>query len=163
MELLREKQKIEANERIRKIVIVFLSQRFDFDFYVLFLLFLVLVFESEVGLLGSTYLRWVFLNLMSLLGLFLDLIRTLKNKFLCSHALMFSLASIFCFSLSNSIEDDVMCLQGVKNSLSDPTNKLSSWTFTNSFVTSIYNLQGFMCWNEKNNRRGSFPVRFQRV
>ena len=60
MELLREKQKIEANERIRKIFIVFYSQRFDFDFYVLFLLFLVWVFESEVGLLGSTYLRWVF-------------------------------------------------------------------------------------------------------
>ena len=63
MELLREKQKIEANERIRKIFIVFYSQRFDFDFYVLFLLFLVWVFESEVGLLGSTYLRWVFLSL----------------------------------------------------------------------------------------------------
>ena len=62
-ELLREKQKIEANQRIRKIFIVFYSQRFDFDFYVLFLLFLVLVFQSEVGLLGSTYLRWVFLSL----------------------------------------------------------------------------------------------------
>ena len=56
MELLREKQKIEANERVRKIFIVFYSQRFDFDFYVLFLLFLVLVFKSEVGLLGSTFL-----------------------------------------------------------------------------------------------------------
>ena len=56
MELLREKQKIEANERIRKIFIVFYSQRFDFDFYVLFLLFLVWDFESEVGLLGSTFL-----------------------------------------------------------------------------------------------------------
>ena len=77
--------------------------------------------------------------------------------------LILSLASIFCFSLSNSIGDDVMCLQGVKNSLSDPTNKLSSWTFTNSSVTSIYNLQWFVCWNEKKNWRGSFPVRFQRV
>ena len=66
--------------------------------------------------------------------------------------LILSLASIFCFSLSNSIEDDVMCLQGVKNSLSNPTNKLSSWTFTNSFVTSICRLQGFVCWNEKKNR-----------
>ena len=56
-----------------------------------------------------------------------------------------------------------MCLQGVKNSLSDSTNKLSSWTFTNSSVASIYNLQGFACWNEKKNRRGSFPARFQRV
>ena len=45
MELLREKQKIEANERIRKIFIMFYSQRFDFDFFVL--LFLVWIFESE--------------------------------------------------------------------------------------------------------------------
>ena len=66
--------------------------------------------------------------------------------------LILSLASIFCFSLSNSIEDDVMCLQGVKNSLSDPTNKLSSWTFTNSSVASICKLQGVSCWNEKENR-----------
>ena len=63
--------------------------------------------------------------------------------------LILSLASIFCFSLSNSIEDDVMCLQGVKNSLSDPTNKLSSWTFMNLSIASIYKLQGAVCWNEK--------------
>ena len=63
--------------------------------------------------------------------------------------LILSLASIFCFSLSNSIEDDVMCLQGMKNSLSDPVNKLSSWTFTNSSVASICKLQGAVCWNEK--------------
>ena len=66
--------------------------------------------------------------------------------------LILSLASIFCFSLSNSIEDDVMCLQGVKNSLSDPTNKLSSWTFMNSSVASICNLQGVVCQNEKKNQ-----------
>ena len=66
--------------------------------------------------------------------------------------LILSLASIFCFSLSNSIEDDVMCLQGVKNSLSDPANKLSSWTFTNSSVASICKFQGVACWNEKENR-----------
>ncbi|KAL4637409.1 hypothetical protein ACB092_03G074800 [Castanea dentata] len=66
--------------------------------------------------------------------------------------LILSLASIFYFSLSNSIEDDVMCLQGVTNSLSDPANKLSSWTFTNSSVASICKLQGVACWNEKKNR-----------
>ncbi|KAK7822837.1 putative inactive receptor kinase [Quercus suber] len=66
--------------------------------------------------------------------------------------LILSLASIFCFSQSNSIEGDVMCLQGVKNSLSDPANKLSSWTFTNSSVASICKLQGVVCWNEKKNR-----------
>ncbi|XP_075649898.1 putative inactive receptor kinase At1g27190 [Castanea sativa] len=61
-------------------------------------------------------------------------------------------ASIFYFSLTNSIEDDVVCLQGVTNSLSDPANKLSSWTFTNSSVASICELQGVACWNEKENR-----------
>ena len=66
--------------------------------------------------------------------------------------LILSLASIFCFSLSNSIKDDVMCLQGVKNSFSDPANKLSSWTFTNSSVASICKLQGVVCWNEKKNQ-----------
>ena len=66
--------------------------------------------------------------------------------------LILSLASIFCFYLSNSIEDDVMCLKGVKNSLSDPSNKLSSWTFTNSSVASFCKLQGVACWNEKDNR-----------
>ena len=66
--------------------------------------------------------------------------------------LILSLASIFCFSLSNSIEDDVKCLQGVKNSLFDPANKQSSWTFTNSSVASICKLQGVSCWNEKENR-----------
>ena len=66
--------------------------------------------------------------------------------------LILSLASIFCFSLSNSIEDDLMCLQGVKNSLSDSANKLSSWTFMNSSVASICNLQGVVCQNEKKNQ-----------
>ena len=66
--------------------------------------------------------------------------------------MILSLASIFCFSLSNSIEDDLMCLQGVKNSLSDSANKLSSWTFMNSSVASICNLQGVVCQNEKKNQ-----------
>ena len=56
--------------------------------------------------------------------------------------LILSLALIFCFSLSNSIEDDVISLLGVKNSLSDLTNKLSSWTFTNSSITSTCKLHG---------------------
>ena len=59
---------------------------------------------------------------------------------------------LFCFYLCNSIEDDVMCLEGVKGSLSDPAKKLSSWTFTNTSVASICKLQGVACWNEKENR-----------
>ena len=34
----------------------------------------------------------------------------------------------------------------------DLANKLSSWTFTNLSVASIYKLQGVVCWNEKKNR-----------
>lgn len=64
------------------------------------------------------------------------------------------LASILLSSLlrCSSVEDDVMCLEGVKQALSDPGNKLSSWTFSNTSVASICKLQGVSCWNEKENR-----------
>lgn len=63
------------------------------------------------------------------------------------------LASILllCSFLCNC-KDDVACLEGVKTSLSDPANKLSSWTFTNTSVGSICKLEGVSCWNEKENR-----------
>jgi serine/threonine protein kinase len=59
----------------------------------------------------------------------------------------------------NSAEDDVKCLEGVKRSLSDPANKLSSWTFTNTSVASICKLDGVLCWNEKENRLISLELR----
>jgi serine/threonine protein kinase len=59
----------------------------------------------------------------------------------------------------NYAEDDVKCLEGVKRALSDPANKLSSWTFTNTSVASICKLEGVTCWNEKENRLISLQLR----
>ncbi|KAJ8760915.1 hypothetical protein K2173_021953 [Erythroxylum novogranatense] len=65
-----------------------------------------------------------------------------------------SVVSLFLFTLPLcfSIEDDVMCLQGVKASLADPKSMLASWTFTNNSVAAICNLSGVSCWNERENR-----------
>ncbi|KAJ9187576.1 hypothetical protein P3X46_003017 [Hevea brasiliensis] len=54
----------------------------------------------------------------------------------------------FCFA----IEDDVTCLEGLKNSLTDPLSRLASWDLTNNSVASICKLNGVSCWNEKENR-----------
>ncbi|KAF5449764.1 hypothetical protein F2P56_030176 [Juglans regia] len=60
---------------------------------------------------------------------------------------------LLCSFPCNSIEEDVMCLEGVKRSLSDPTNKLDSWTFTNTSAAIIcHKLQGVTCWNDKETR-----------
>ncbi|PON46533.1 Tyrosine-protein kinase [Parasponia andersonii] len=61
-------------------------------------------------------------------------------------------SSVFLSPHGSAIEDDVMCLQGVRKSLSDPLGKLGSWAFTNSSVASICKLVGVSCWNEKENR-----------
>ncbi|GJV33676.1 probable inactive receptor kinase [Tanacetum coccineum] len=50
---------------------------------------------------------------------------------------------------SFAVEDDVRCLQGLKTSFQDPSDKLSSWVFTND---SLCKLAGVSCWNEKENR-----------
>ncbi|KAJ8569874.1 hypothetical protein K7X08_006451 [Anisodus acutangulus] len=59
---------------------------------------------------------------------------------------------IFTSSPSLAIENDVKCLEGIKSALSDPLNKLSSWSFSNTSVASICKLVGVSCWNEKENR-----------
>ncbi|XP_054789633.1 probable inactive receptor kinase At1g27190 [Prosopis cineraria] len=66
---------------------------------------------------------------------------------------------IYFSSLSVSIEDDVVCLEGVKNSFSDPNGKLSTWSFTNTSVSSICQLVGVSCWNEKETRLISLQLR----
>ncbi|GAB4839886.1 hypothetical protein Ancab_020595 [Ancistrocladus abbreviatus] len=53
---------------------------------------------------------------------------------------------------SLSLEDDVRCLQGIKSALSDPLHLLSSWSFTNTSASSICQLTGVSCWNEKEDR-----------
>ena len=49
-------------------------------------------------------------------------------------------------------EDDVRCLQGVKNSLDNPEGKLTTWNFANSSVGFICNFVGVSCWNDRENR-----------
>lgn len=56
-------------------------------------------------------------------------------------------------------EDDVKCLQGVKNSLKDPQNKFNSWNFSNSSVGYICNFVGVSCWNDRENRIFSLQLR----
>ncbi|KAG2702191.1 hypothetical protein I3843_06G072600 [Carya illinoinensis] len=63
-----------------------------------------------------------------------------------------SILLFYSFDPCQSIEDDVMCLEGVKRSLSDPANKLSSWTFSDISVSAICKLVGVSCWNQQEAR-----------
>ncbi|CAK9170011.1 unnamed protein product [Ilex paraguariensis] len=56
-------------------------------------------------------------------------------------------------------EDDVNCLQGVRNSVSDPQENLASWNFANSTVGFICNFVGVSCWNDRENRLISLELR----
>ncbi|KAM7269878.1 hypothetical protein ACFE04_025375 [Oxalis oulophora] len=56
-------------------------------------------------------------------------------------------------TLSHSVEDDVLCLEGIKSNLTDPQNNLATWQFSNTSVSSICKkLVGVSCWNEKETR-----------
>ncbi|XVF02337.1 hypothetical protein REPUB_Repub04eG0167000 [Reevesia pubescens] len=68
--------------------------------------------------------------------------------------LIFVTASLllFHFFLSLAIEDDITCLEGLKSSLTDPDSRLSTWSFTIPSSTSVCNLTGVSCWNQKENR-----------
>ncbi|XP_021763312.1 probable inactive receptor kinase At1g27190 [Chenopodium quinoa] len=64
-------------------------------------------------------------------------------------------------TLSFAAEDDVKCLQGVKNNLKDPQSKLNSWNFKNSSaeVAFVCKFVGASCWNDKENRLISLQLR----
>ncbi|KAK6155137.1 hypothetical protein DH2020_009385 [Rehmannia glutinosa] len=47
---------------------------------------------------------------------------------------------------------DVRCLREVKNSLTDPANKLNSWIFSNTSLGFICRFVGVSCWNDQENR-----------
>ncbi|XP_065878259.1 inactive LRR receptor-like serine/threonine-protein kinase BIR2 [Euphorbia lathyris] len=49
-------------------------------------------------------------------------------------------------------EDDVRCLQGIRDSLVDPERKLGSWNFANSSSGFVCNFVGVSCWNDQENR-----------
>ncbi|PPD78533.1 hypothetical protein GOBAR_DD24540 [Gossypium barbadense] len=59
---------------------------------------------------------------------------------------------LFNFLLSFAIEDDIACLEGLKNSLTGADSPLSTWSFSNRSSTSVCQLTGVSCWNEKENR-----------
>ncbi|KAI3412302.1 Protein kinase domain-containing protein [Psidium guajava] len=66
-------------------------------------------------------------------------------------AVILSLRWLLLFAAA--VEDDVLCLEGVKSSLSDPEGSLSSWTFTNTSASHLCNnLDGVTCWNLNENR-----------
>ncbi|CBI32063.3 unnamed protein product, partial [Vitis vinifera] len=56
------------------------------------------------------------------------------------------------FAVAVAIEDDVVCLQGLKDSLTDPDDKISTWRFTNTSASFICNLVGVSCWNAQESR-----------
>ncbi|KAL1179607.1 hypothetical protein V6Z11_A03G171000 [Gossypium hirsutum] len=63
-----------------------------------------------------------------------------------------SLLLLFNFLLSFAIEDDIACLEGLKKSLTGADSPLSTWSFSNRSSTSVCQLTGVSCWNEKENR-----------
>lgn len=68
--------------------------------------------------------------------------------------------SLACCASSETVsEDDFRCLEGLKNSLSDPQGKLSSWTFANKSVGTICKFVGVACWNDRENRVFSLELR----
>ncbi|KAL0807350.1 hypothetical protein Bca101_099842 [Brassica carinata] len=66
--------------------------------------------------------------------------------------IIFFIIIILISSSSSYAEDDVLCLKGLKNSLTDPSGRLSNWSFPNSSSSSICKLTGVSCWNAKENR-----------
>ncbi|KAF9624700.1 hypothetical protein IFM89_012993 [Coptis chinensis] len=49
-------------------------------------------------------------------------------------------------------EDDIRCLQGFKNSLKDPQNRLASWNFINTTAGAVCKYDGVTCWSENEDR-----------
>lgn len=74
---------------------------------------------------------------------------------------LFVFVFVYCCVVVCSVigEDDVKCLQGVKNSLIDPEAKLSSWTFANASIGFICKFVGVSCWNDRENRLISLELR----
>ncbi|KAK8971880.1 hypothetical protein V6N11_075705 [Hibiscus sabdariffa] len=72
----------------------------------------------------------------------------MKNTLIVMAFLPLLFNSFFSFA----IEDDIACLQGLKSGLSDAGSPLSTWNFNNRSSTSVCQLTGVSCWNEKENR-----------
>ncbi|KAI5014527.1 probable inactive receptor kinase At1g27190 [Hordeum vulgare subsp. vulgare] len=55
-------------------------------------------------------------------------------------------------SASETQEDDLRCLHGVKSALKDPDGRLSSWTFGNTSAGAVCEFPGITCWNPQESR-----------
>ncbi|KAL3833191.1 hypothetical protein ACJIZ3_007927 [Penstemon smallii] len=74
-------------------------------------------------------------------------------------SISFSLLLLSLLFFTSFSQDDVRCLQEVKNSVTDPESRLSSWTFSNSTVGYICHFVGVSCWNDRENRLISLELR----
>ncbi|KAJ8551252.1 hypothetical protein K7X08_000622 [Anisodus acutangulus] len=50
------------------------------------------------------------------------------------------------------VEDDIRCLHGLKDSLTDRNGNLNSWNFLNYSMGFICKFAGVDCWNDRENR-----------
>ncbi|CAL9014512.1 unnamed protein product [Prunus brigantina] len=66
-------------------------------------------------------------------------------------AILFLSSACYC-SYGAVVEDDVKCLQSLKQSLKDPDGKLASWDFRNTSVVAMCKFVGVTCWNDRENR-----------
>ncbi|KAI3474834.1 hypothetical protein Pfo_030145 [Paulownia fortunei] len=76
----------------------------------------------------------------------------MNHHLLYSRSLFFSLLLLSLLISFSLAEDDIRCLQEVKNSLTDPDGKLNSWIFSNTSLGFICRFVGVSCWNERENR-----------
>ncbi|KAG4395720.1 hypothetical protein AAZX31_19G015900 [Glycine max] len=75
-----------------------------------------------------------------------------RSNTFSSSLLLLSLLGFHLFFVSSQVEDDVTCLKGIKETLSDPLNRLSNWRFDNTTVGFICDFVGVSCWNQRENR-----------
>ncbi|CAL0321768.1 unnamed protein product [Lupinus luteus] len=76
-----------------------------------------------------------------------------KDKTFVLHLFVLSLITFWVLFVSSQEEEDtVRCLIGIKNTLHDPKNRLSSWQFKNRTVGFICDFVGVSCWNQRENR-----------
>ncbi|KAL6554790.1 hypothetical protein OROGR_006048 [Orobanche gracilis] len=59
-----------------------------------------------------------------------------QNKTFTLHLLFLSFITFRVLFVSSQDEDNVRCLKGIKNTLHDPQNRLSTWQFDNNTVVS---------------------------
>ncbi|OIW12426.1 hypothetical protein TanjilG_04175 [Lupinus angustifolius] len=75
-----------------------------------------------------------------------------KNQTFTLNFILFSFITFWVFFVYSQDEDNVRCLKGIKKTLHDPQNRLSTWQFENNTVGFICDFVGVSCWNQRENR-----------